>query len=201
MTFSKYEWFAYIIDLIVDNCKRECKKQCKGCQLQWKSSFLHQHDQLSILGKVEKHLDSARGHLLCMNLEYLFHEFLCTQNEAISTSKEKELLDQTRCIIIYATPQSMYRFISRGNMAKRISNPKKRKSSETQPIDSKSPDVVKKRRERRQPLECSPSKIANPHLQNAAKDIVTQASKKLIEKSAPDEDDQPPRKRRKRQRN
>ena len=47
---------------------------------------------------------------------------------------------------------------------------------------------------------------AKPHLQNAAKDIVGQASKKLIERIVPNEveeveEDQPPRKRRKRQRN
>ena len=41
---------------------------------------------------------------------------------------------------------------------------------------------------------------AKPHLQNAAKDFVGQASKKLIEKIAPaeEEEDQPPRKRQKR---
>ena len=172
MTFSKYEWLAYIMDLIVDNCKRECKKQCKGCQLQWKSTFLHQHEQLSILEKVEKHLNSARGHLLGINLEYLFQMF--TQNESISACKGKELLDQTRSTIIYATPQSMYRFISR-DMAKRILNPKKRKASETQQNDPKSPDIVRKRRH--QPLEYSPSKIVKPHLQNAANEIVAQASK------------------------
>ena len=44
---------------------------------------------------------------------------------------------------------------------------------------------------------------AKPHLQNAAKDIVVQASKQLIEKITPteeEEEDQPPRKRQKRRR-
>ena len=42
---------------------------------------------------------------------------------------------------------------------------------------------------------------AKPHLQNAAKDIVGQASKKLIEKIVPaEEEDQPPKKRHKLQR-
>ena len=36
---------------------------------------------------------------------------------------------------------------------------------------------------------------AKPHIQNAARDIVGQASRKLIEKIIPDEEAQPPRKR------
>ena len=36
---------------------------------------------------------------------------------------------------------------------------------------------------------------AKPHLQNAARDIVGQASKKLIHTIIPDEEEQPPRKR------
>ena len=106
MSFAKDVWVAYVINNIMDNCKRLCKEHCKGCQLKWDSIFLHQHEQLSLLEKIEKYFDSVRGNLLGDELEGLFKHF--AQNESISTYRKKEMLEQTRILILYATPHSLF---------------------------------------------------------------------------------------------
>ena len=64
MTFSKDVWFAYVVNHIMESCKRRCMDRCQGCQIKWKSAILHQHEELSLLEKIEQNLDSVRGNLL-----------------------------------------------------------------------------------------------------------------------------------------
>ena len=87
MSFDKDIWIAYVVNHIIESCKRQCMDQCQGCQINWKSAFLHQHEQLSLLEKIETYFDSVRGNLLGEELEGLFKHF--TQNESISTSRKK----------------------------------------------------------------------------------------------------------------
>ena len=169
-------------------------EQCQGCQINWKSAFLHQHEQLSLLEKIEKYFDSVRGNLLGYELEGLFKHF--TQNESISTSRRKELLEQTRILILYATPHSLFygrwmtvehelifrdMFIKRRRRRRDVKNAKSIKVNENA-LQSSSI----KRRHRCPRLDYSP-RIVKPHLQNVAKDITGQASKKLIENIVPAE--------------
>ena len=105
MSIATDVWFAYVVNHIMDRCRVICKEHCKGCQLKWKSAFLHQHEQLSLLEKVDLYLEQVRGNLLGVELESLYRRF--TKTEPLSTPKE-ELLQQTTSIIHHATPRSLY---------------------------------------------------------------------------------------------
>ena len=154
----------------MQNCKRLSKEQCRGCQLKWKSAILHQHEQLSLLEKIERHLDSVRGDLLGVELEGLFKRF--TQSETISASRKKELLNQTKTLILYATPPSLYygRWMTveyeiafRDMFAKRRRerrDTKKAKALDAEQSTLKSSNFATKRRRRCQPLDfCSPPAV------------------------------------------
>ena len=105
MSIATDGWFAYVVNHIMDKCIVMCKEHCKGCQLKWKSAFLHQHEQLPLLDKIELYLDQVRGSLLGIELESLYKIF--TKDETLPTPKE-ELLQQTASIINHATPRSLY---------------------------------------------------------------------------------------------
>ena len=105
MSIATDVWFAYVVNHIMDKCIIISKEHCQGCQLKWKSAFLHQHEQLPLLKKLELYLDQVRGNLLGIGLESLYKFFI--KNETLSTPKE-ELLQQTTSIIHHATPQSLY---------------------------------------------------------------------------------------------
>ena len=105
MSIATDVWFAYVVNHIMDKCIAISKEYCEGCQLKWKSAFLHQHEQLPLLKKIELHLDEVRGNLLGIGLESLFKKFI--KDETLPTPKE-ELLQQTTSIIHHATPQSLY---------------------------------------------------------------------------------------------
>ena len=168
-------WFAYVVNRIMENCKLLCKEQCRGCQQNWKSAFLHQHEQLSLLEKIEKYLDPVRGNFLGVELDDLFVNF--TQNENITTARKKELIDQTRSIILNATPQSLYygrwmtveyELIFRDMFV--IRRQKRLANKNTSDIQQSS---IRRKRRR---LDC---RISKPHLQNAAKESVDSDFKKL----------------------
>ena len=89
----------------MDRCIALCKDHCQGCLLKWKSGFLHDHEQLPLLDKLELYLEPVRGKLLGGELESLYRLF--TKNETLSTPKN-ELLKQTQSIISHATPRSLY---------------------------------------------------------------------------------------------
>jgi len=105
MSIATDAWFAYVANYIMDRCIALCKDHCNGCRLKWGSAFLHQHEQLALLEKIELYLDQVRGKLLGIELESLYKVF--TKNETLSTPKE-ELLQQTTFIIHHATPRSLY---------------------------------------------------------------------------------------------
>ena len=167
MTFPKDVWFAYVINHIIENCKNVSTEQCKGCQLKWKSAILHQHEQLSLLEKIIKHLDSVRGNLLGIELEGLFKHF--AQGGTISASRKKELLNQTKTLILCATPQSLYygrwmsdeyEIIFQDMFARRRRKrraAKKAKALEAEQSALQSLSKARKRKRRRQLLEFSSS--------------------------------------------
>ena len=105
MSIATDVWFAYVVNHIMDKCIVISKEHCEGCRLKWKSAFLHQHEQLPLLKKVELYLDQVRGNFLGIELESLYNIFI--KDETLSTPKE-ELLQQTASIIYHATPQSLY---------------------------------------------------------------------------------------------
>ena len=105
MSIATDVWFAYVVNHIMDKCIVISKEHCEGCQLKWKSAFLHQHEQLPLLKKVELYLDQVRGNFLGIELESLYKIFI--KDETLSTPKE-ELLQQTASIIYHATAQSLY---------------------------------------------------------------------------------------------
>ena len=105
MSIATDVWFAYVVNHLMDRCMTVCKDNCQGCQLKWKSAFLHQHEQLPLLKKIELHLDEVRGNLLGIGLESLYKIFI--KDETLSTPKE-ELLQQTIAIIHHETPHSLY---------------------------------------------------------------------------------------------
>ena len=98
-------WFAYVVNHIINKCIDMSKEHCQGCKLKWKSAILHEHEQLSLLQKLELYLDPVRGKFLGKGLESLYKIF--NKSEPLSTPK-KELLDQTKSILLFATPQSLY---------------------------------------------------------------------------------------------
>ena len=150
MSIATDVWFAYVVNHIMDRCRVICKEHCKGCQLKWKSAFLHQHEQLSLLEKVDLYLEQVRRNLLGVECECLYRRF--TKTEPLSTPKE-ELLQQTQCIIRYATPWSLYygrwmtvehELIFQGIFQKRKRNKKGLKSAKTN--DSSGYNLGDKRR-------------------------------------------------------
>ena len=182
MTFKKDMWFAYVINHVIENCKSLCILQCKGCQLKWKSVILHQHEHLSLLEKIEKHLVSAREDLLGVKLRGLLKHF--EQSETLSMAGKKELLNQTRTLILYATPQSLYygrwmtvehelifrdMFIKRRRKTRDI---KKAKANEVQPNELQSSSRCKKHK--RLHLDNAP---VIPYLQNIASEQASNTCK------------------------
>ena len=110
------------------------------------------------------------------------------QSETLSMAGKKELLNQTRTLILYDTHQSLYygrwmtvehelifrdMFIKRRRKTRDI---KKAKANEVQPNELQSSSRCKKHK--RLHLDNSPSRTVIPYLQNIASDIVEKASNK-----------------------
>ena len=105
MTIATDIWYAYVVNHIMDKSIALSKEHCQGCQLKWKSGFLHAHEQSPLLYKLETHLETVRAALLAGELESLYKVF--TKNETLTLPKE-EALEQTRKLLSHATPSSLY---------------------------------------------------------------------------------------------
>jgi len=105
MTIATDVWHAYVVNHIMEKSIALGKEHCQGCQLKWKSGFLHVHEQSPLLYKLETHLDTIRTTLLAGGLESLYNVF--TKNETLALAKE-EVLEQTRTLISHATARSLY---------------------------------------------------------------------------------------------
>ena len=132
-----------------------------------------------------------RGNLLGGELEGLFKHF--TQNETISTSRKKELLEQTRILILYATPHSLFygrwmtvehELIFRDMFIKRRRRRRDAKNAKSIKVNENALQSLSIKRRRRH-LDYSP-RIVKPRLRDA-RDIIGQSSKKLIENIVPAE--------------
>ena len=75
MTIAKDIWFAYVINHIFEKSKQLAEERCNGCKLKLKSSILHEHEQITLLEKIETYLSEIRGNLLGYELENLFKRF------------------------------------------------------------------------------------------------------------------------------
>ena len=106
MTFAKEAWFAYVINNVIIKCKNISEERCQACLLKYKSLILHEHEHMSLLQKIECHLDEVRANVLGNELEKMFKKFSYYE-KTIKTDK-KELIEQIKNIILYATPQSIY---------------------------------------------------------------------------------------------
>jgi len=105
MSIATDIWYAYVVNHIMDKSIALSKEHCQGCQLKWKSGFLHEHEQSPLLYKLECYLDIIRTTLLTGELENLYYVFM--KNETLAFSKE-EALEQTQSLISHATPHSLY---------------------------------------------------------------------------------------------
>ena len=73
MTIATDFWYAYVVNHIMDRCVALSKERCQGCLQKWKSSFLHEHEQLPLFAKVEYYLEEVRIALLKEDLVWLYH--------------------------------------------------------------------------------------------------------------------------------
>ena len=105
-SFTKEVWFAYVINNVMIKCKNICEERCQACKSKYKSPILHDHEQMSLLQKIECYLDEVRGNLLGNELENMFKK-LSWYEKSIKPDKT-ELIDQIKNILLHATPQSLY---------------------------------------------------------------------------------------------
>ena len=105
MSIATDVWYAYVVNHIINKSIALSKEHCQGCQLKWKSGFLHEHEQSPLLYKLECYLDTIRTTLLSGELENLYNVF--TKNETLALPK-KEALEETQSLISHATAHSLY---------------------------------------------------------------------------------------------
>jgi len=105
MSIATDVWYAYVVNHIMNKSIALSKEHCQGCQLKWKSGFLHEHEQTPLLYKLEYYLDTIRTTLLTGELESLYIVF--TKNETLPSPKE-DVLEQTRTILSQSTASSLY---------------------------------------------------------------------------------------------
>ena len=106
MTFTKEVWYAYVINNVIIKCKNICADRCQACQSKYKSPVLHDHEQLSLLQKIECFLDEVRGDVLGSELDNMFKK-LSHYEKSIKPNKS-ELIEQVRNILLHATAASLY---------------------------------------------------------------------------------------------
>ena len=99
MSIATDVWHAYVVNHIINKSIALSREHCQGCQLKWKSGFLHEHEQSPLLYKLECYLDTIRTTLLSGELENLYNVF--TKNETLALPK-KEALEETQSLISHA---------------------------------------------------------------------------------------------------
>ena len=86
--------------------KQLSKDYCPGCQSNYRSILLHHHEEESMLDKLIKYLDIARGELTILQLEILFKRFSRIEKEVIPN--KCEWVKEVCSIIMLGTPYSLY---------------------------------------------------------------------------------------------
>lgn len=71
--FNNSDWVGFLAENIIQKCVAMVLAECSGCKDSMKSDLLHLHQQLSLLEKIQKHFEEARGEALAA-LQDLYKE-------------------------------------------------------------------------------------------------------------------------------
>ena len=110
--FIEY-WYSFITTLTVTKCLTLCKERCPVCSNNMASPVLHEHLQLSMLEKIERHLFEARG-VMSSKFDEIIAQFMNTLEQNFDEEERSEFITMGRSFLLSNTPQSLYfgRFVT-----------------------------------------------------------------------------------------
>ena len=100
-------WLGYLTYATIEKCVSLSKEYCPGCIQGLISSLLHDHQQASLLNKIETYLNESRG-LLSSKLDELFTDFLKHMKRSTIEEEKQTLITNGRNFLFIVTPLSLY---------------------------------------------------------------------------------------------
>ena len=100
-------WLGYLTYATIEKCVSLSKEYCPGCIQGLISSLLHDHQQASLLNKIETYLNESRG-LLSSKLDEMFTDFLKHMKRSTIEEEKQTLITNGRNFLFIVTPLSLY---------------------------------------------------------------------------------------------
>ena len=118
MTFyDNTEWIGFLAENIIQRCITLTLEECSGCKDGVRCDILHLHHQLSLLDKVKKHFEIARGEVL-HSLGPLYREIESKLPHSGYQKKDSTIYREVgRYFLLTITPQALYygRYVNDAN--------------------------------------------------------------------------------------
>ena len=109
MTFyDNVDWVGFLTENVIRKCVLWSLADCPGCQDGMKNDILHQHHQLSLLDKVQKHFEKARGEVLG-SLPTLYKIFSLSLPHSPDLKKDAVIYcNLGKTFLLTSSPQALY---------------------------------------------------------------------------------------------
>ena len=109
MTFyDNVDWVGFLTENVIRKCVLWSLADCPGCQDGMKNDILHQHHQLSLLDKVQKHFEKARGEVLG-SLPTLYKIFSLSLPHSPDLKKDALIYcNLGKTFLLTSSPQALY---------------------------------------------------------------------------------------------
>ena len=118
MTFyNNADWVGFLAENIIQKCVTLTLEECSGCRDEVSCDILHHHHQLSLLDKVKKHFETARGMVLSA-LGELYKEMEVKLPHSGDLKKDRSIYYGVgRFFLLTITPQALYygRYVNEEN--------------------------------------------------------------------------------------
>ena len=117
--FNNTDWVGYLAENIILRCVSLTAEECSGCKDKMTCSILHLHQQLSLLDKIDRYFESARGEVL-NTLAKLYKEIESKLPHSSDVKKDANIyLNVGRFFLLTITPQALYygRYVNEMNQS------------------------------------------------------------------------------------
>lgn len=117
--FNNIEWIGYLAENIIRRCISLTVEGCSGCKDNMTCDILHLHHQLSLLEKIDRYFESARGEVL-NTLAKLYRVIENRLPHSNDVKKDASIyLNVGRFFLLTITPQALYygRYVNEMNQS------------------------------------------------------------------------------------
>ena len=117
MDYYHETWIGYLAAIIMKKCNEIASQRCPGCQVNLKSSILHQHHQMSLFEKIKLYSDEVKGAMVKV-VTSLYRSLENKLPHSTDIQRDKQMYcDHALFFLTVSTPESLYwgRYIDEKN--------------------------------------------------------------------------------------